>query len=186
MSSLYGQNADINVLKQINTARNNKYENFQNALSFSVYPVSLLSPSAIFAAGLIHRDTNHLNTGLCIASALAVNTTLTLGLKYSIDRKRPYIAHPEIIPLSLEETPSMPSGHTANAFNVATSLTLFYPKWYVAIPAYAWASGVAYSRMYLGVHYPSDVIAGALVGGGTAWLTYYLNKKWFRKTKVQK
>jgi undecaprenyl-diphosphatase len=35
--------------------------------------------------------------------------------------------------------------------------------------------------MYLGVHYPSDIIAGAILGSGTAWLTYYLNKKYFRK-----
>ena len=178
-----GQNADINLLKKISTSRNSKYEKFQSGLSFSVYPALVLTPSSFVAIGLLNKDTNHINTGLCIATGIALNTAMTIGLKYSINRDRPYITYPEIKPIESENTPSMPSGHTASAFNIATSLTLFYPKWYVAVPAYTWASGIAYSRMYLGVHYPTDLIAGAILGSGTAWLTYYLNKKWFRKKK---
>ena len=176
-----GQNADINLLKKISTSKNSKYENFQSGLSFSVYPALVLTPSSFVAIGLLNKDTNQINTGVCIATGIALNTAITIGLKYSINRNRPYITYPEIKPIETENTPSMPSGHTASAFNIATSLTLFYPKWYVAVPAYTWASGIAYSRMYLGVHYPSDIIAGAILGSGTAWLTYYLNKKYFRK-----
>lgn len=176
-----GQNADIHLLKKISASKNSKYENFQSGLSFSVYPALVLTPSSFVAIGLLNKDTNQINTGVCIATGIALNTALTIGLKYSINRNRPYITYPEIKPIETENTPSMPSGHTASAFNIATSLTLFYPKWYVAVPAYTWASGIAYSRMYLGVHYPSDIIAGAILGSGTAWLTYYLNKKYFRK-----
>ena len=176
-----GQNADIHLLKKISASKNSKYENFQSGLSFSVYPALVLTPSSFVAIGLLNKDTNQINTGVCIAAGIALNTAFTIGLKYSINRNRPYITYPEIKPIETENTPSMPSGHTASAFNIATSLTLFYPKWYVAVPAYTWASGIAYSRMYLGVHYPSDIIAGAILGSGTAWLTYYLNKKYFRK-----
>jgi len=176
-----GQNADIHLLKKISASKNSKYENFQSGLSFSVYPALVLTPSSFVAIGLLNKDTNQINTGVCIAAGIALNTAITIGLKYSINRNRPYITYPEIKPIETENTPSMPSGHTASAFNIATSLTLFYPKWYVAVPAYTWASGIAYSRMYLGVHYPSDIIAGAILGSGTAWLTYYLNKKYFRK-----
>jgi len=176
-----GQNADIHLLKKISASKNSKYENFQSGLSFSVYPALVLTPSSFVAIGLLNKDTNQINTGVCIATGIALNTAFTIGLKYSINRNRPYITYPEIKPIETENTPSMPSGHTASAFNIATSLTLFYPKWYVAVPAYTWASGIAYSRMYLGVHYPSDIIAGAILGSGTAWLTYYLNKKYFRK-----
>jgi len=177
------QNTDINILKKITTSRNSQYEKFQKGLSFSVYPALLLTPSSFVALGLLNKDTNQLNTGLCIGTGIALNTAMAVGLKYMINRDRPYITYPEIKPIATEGTPSMPSGHTASAFNIATSLTLFYPKWYVAVPAYTWASGVAYSRMYIGVHYPTDLIAGAILGSGTAWLTYYLNKKWFRKKK---
>ncbi|MGB8358080.1 MAG: phosphatase PAP2 family protein, partial [Bacteroidales bacterium] len=54
---------------------------------------------------------------------------------------------------------------------------LDYPKWYVIVPSYAYAGTVAYSRMHLGVHYPSDVLAGALIGSGCAVLSHYVNKK---------
>jgi membrane-associated phospholipid phosphatase len=50
------------------------------------------------------------------------------------------------------------------AFALATSLSLSYPKCYIIVPSFAWASSVGYSRMDLGVHYPSDVLAGAIVG----------------------
>ena len=180
---ILAQNTDINILRSISTSRNYSYEKFHKGLSFSVYPALVFTPASIFSYGYLHKDTNQLNAGLCIATGIALNTALAVGLKYSIHRDRPYQTYPTIKPLDTEVTPSMPSGHTASAFNVATSLTLFYPKWYVAVPAYTWATGVAYSRLYLGVHYPSDVLAGAILGSGTAWLTYYLNKKWFRKGK---
>lgn len=177
------QNADVSLLKKITTSRNLRYEKFHEGISFSVYPALALTPGSYLALGLIQKDSNMVRTGLCIASGIAINLGLTYGLKYVFARTRPYDAYKEIIPLAKENSFSMPSGHTSSAFNVATSLTLFIPKWYVAVPAYAWASGVAYSRMYMGVHYPSDIIAGAILGSGTAWLTYYLNKKWFRKSK---
>lgn len=185
-NEISAQNADINLLKNITSNRNLKYEKFQSALSFSVYPALVFTPSSFFCIGLINKDTLKINTGLCIGVGIALNTAIAVGAKYAINRNRPYVNYPEIIPIEKEITPSMPSGHTASAFNVATSLTLFYPKWYVAVPAYTWATGVGYSRMYLGVHYPSDVLVGALVGSGTAWLTYYLNKKWFRHNIKQK
>ena len=59
---------------------------------------------------------------------------------------------------------------------MATSLTLATKKWYVALPAYLWASGVAYSRMYLGVHYPSDLLGGIVIGVGTSLLTWKLDQ----------
>jgi membrane-associated phospholipid phosphatase len=179
------QNADINTLRKISNSRNLKYEKLQSGISFSVYPALALTPASIATIGLVNKDTNTVYAGICIATGIALNTAMAIGLKYAINRDRPYITYPEIKNLANETTPAMPSGHTSSAFNVATSLTLFYPKWYVAVPAYTWASGVAYSRMYLGVHYPSDLIAGAILGSGTAWLTYYLNRKWFRKRSTK-
>ncbi|MFY7909200.1 MAG: phosphatase PAP2 family protein, partial [Emticicia sp.] len=64
----------------------------------------------------------------------------------------------------------------------ATSLSLTFRKWYVVIPAYTWASAAAYSRLHLGVHYPSDVLAGAAIGAGSAWLCYKANR-WLQRKK---
>lgn len=79
----------------------------------------------------------------------------------------------------------MPSGHTSTAFATATSLSLAYPKWYVVAPSFVWAGAIGYSRMHLGVHYPSDVLAGAIVGSGSAYLTYKANQ-WINKKRKKK
>ncbi len=60
-----------------------------------------------------------------------------------------------------------------------------YPKWYIIAPSFAWASAVGYSRMHLGVHYPSDVVSGAIVGSGSAYISYKLNK-WINKKRSEK
>jgi membrane-associated phospholipid phosphatase len=61
-----------------------------------------------------------------------------------------------------------------------------YPKWYVVVPSFVWASSVGYSRMHLGVHYPSDVLVGALVGSGSAVLMNKANEWLNKKRKKNK
>lgn len=63
---------------------------------------------------------------------------------------------------------SFPSGHTATAVAGATVLSYLYPRltWLFAVLA----AGIAYSRLYVGVHFPLDVVGGALIGGVTALL----------------
>ncbi len=75
------------------------------------------------------------------------------------------------------------SSHAANSFGLATFLWLVFReqyKWFVWI--FLWASIVAYSRVYLGVHYPGDIIVGALIGAGFGYLGYrvqrYARGKW--------
>lgn len=89
-------------------------------------------------------------------------------MKYGFNRKRPFVTYPDLITKKSEAgSPSFPSGHTSQAFATATSLSLAYPKWYVIAPSLLWAGAVGYSRMELGVHYPSDVLVGALIGIGS-------------------
>jgi len=69
---------------------------------------------------------------------------------------------------------SFVSSHAANSFNIALlSLMLIKKKWYT-ITIILWASIIGYSRIYLGVHYPGDVIFGSLLGALTGWGIYKL------------
>jgi membrane-associated phospholipid phosphatase len=108
---------------------------------------------------------------------LAINGIVTTAMKYGFNRDRPFTSYSDIVKLTGGGSPSFPSGHTSLAFSVATSVSIAYPKWYVIAPSFLWASAVGYSRMHLGVHYPSDVFVGALVGSGSAWLGQIITKK---------
>lgn len=178
-SNLYAQNWDINTLKSINPQNPNS--NVWKGFSHSVYPVAIASPVALLASGFIKKDKKLQNKGWEMVGSLVINTAITQGLKFAIDRERPATTYPgEVYPYKIDQSASFPSGHTSTAFATATTLTLEFKKWYVAVPAYAWAAGVGYSRIYLGEHYPSDVIAGAAVGAGSAVLSHWLSKKIFK------
>ncbi len=67
---------------------------------------------------------------------------------------------------------SFPSGHAAQAFSIATFLSLRHNSVLVTVPVFLWAGAVSYGRIYLGLHYPSDVLGGALLGSGIAILVW--------------
>ena len=67
---------------------------------------------------------------------------------------------------------SMPSNHAANIFALAVVLSFFYDK--MKVPLFSLAVVIAFSRVYVGVHYPADVLVGGLFGYGMAWLVLTL------------
>jgi undecaprenyl-diphosphatase len=97
-----------------------------------------------------------------LALGLIVDALLVSDLKIMIHRPRPYEVLP-IMPLELAENlRSLPSGHTATAFLSATILSRFYSKYMVVL--FVIAASIGFSRVYIGVHYPLDVIVGAITG----------------------
>jgi len=109
-----------------------------------------------------------LDTAL-LASTLASNGMVTHFAKSHYDRPRPYQADPTIQPpVKLPRSSSYPSGHASSAFAAARVIATLAPS--LATEAYSLATQVAVSRVYAGVHYPSDVVAGALLGTGIAEL----------------
>ena len=175
-ATTYSQNLDIRILRQINEHRNVHFDGTFKTISNSVSPISIGTPILIFGTGLIEKDQELKQKGLMIGASFLATTVFATGLKHAVSRARPFETYPEIQKLSAGGSSSFPSGHTSDAFSTATSLSLAFPKWYVIAPSYTYAALVGYSRMHLGVHYPSDVLAGAIVGAGSAFLCYKAQK----------
>lgn len=179
--SINAQNIDIDLLKQINTNRNTNLDPAFKSITNSAVPISIATPILLYSVGLIKHDLLTKQKAIFIGETFITSAFITTLLKEVIKRERPNLKYSEIQPLATEGSYSMPSGHTSTSFATATSISMAYPKWYVIVPSFIWAGSVGYSRMHLGVHYPSDVFIGALVGSGSAYLSckanQWLNKK---------
>ena len=176
-------NWEWNYLRKLEQNRTTAGIHFNQFISDASDPLALAIPAAFFIKGVIAKNQNDKSRGIYLAESFAANVAFTYLLKKAINRKRPGETDPTFSVLTPASSRSFPSGHTSEAFSLATSLTIALPKWYIIAPAYTFAGLVGYSRMYLGAHYPSDVIAGALVGSGTAWLSYQFNKKIVQRKK---
>lgn len=174
------QNTDINLLKSINQSETAFKNNFFKATAESVTIFNIAAPVGLLTAGIIRHDKQLQKEALYVAGGFIVSSIVTQGMKRIIKRDRPFVTYPFIVKRDVGGSYSFPSGHTSAAFCTATSLSLLFPKWYVIVPSYLYAASVGYSRMYQGVHYPSDVLVGAVVGAGSAWLSYKV-EKWQNK-----
>jgi len=128
--------------------------------------LSIAAAALLAAAG---GPTGRRAAGTGIASLAATSAVVNLGIKLAARRRRPHGAVPEARQVPMPRSRSFPSGHSAAAFAFATGVADVSPT--LAIPLRALAAVVAYSRVHTGVHYPGDVIAGALTGVTVGELT---------------
>jgi len=101
---------------------------------------------------------------LLLVATVALTTQLaTTLLKYAVQRDRPptVVLDPEPL-LDVPTTSSFPSGHTSSSFACAWVLSRLAPR--LTVPLFALAALIGFSRIYVGVHYPLDVLAGAVFG----------------------
>lgn len=185
MTFVNAQNIDIAILRDINIGRNKNLDPTFKLVTNSSVPFSVATPIIIYSVGLIKKDSTIKKQAIFIGETFLVNAFITTALKHTVKRERPFETYQDIDKATSALGDSFPSGHTSLAFATATSLSMTYPKWYVIAPSFVWAGAVGYSRMHLGVHYPSDVLAGAIIGSGSAYLSYKMNK-WINKKRSEK
>ncbi len=169
--------------------------NLWNPVLDAIMPIiTLLGDAGIFwiaLAILALFFPKYRKMGLSMGAALLIGVLLcNVTLKPLVGRIRPYDYQLEHfgkeIPLliSAQHDFSFPSGHTIASFEAAVAITLYNRK--LGIPALLLASLIAFSRLYLYVHYPTDVLASIVLGTAIAFLGCWLVKKGYQAYENKK
>ncbi|RUM40617.1 MAG: hypothetical protein DSY80_09955 [Desulfocapsa sp.] len=127
------------------------------------------STLAIVLFGIILYVSGYKREGVLILVSVIIGSIVVASLKILFHRPRPYLTLQEVIPLKEEAgvSFSFPSGHSEKAFALATILSnsdIVRNSRIRKLAVYAYATLVTFSRVYIGVHYPLDVIAGSILG----------------------
>ena len=138
----------------------------------------------IFSLILIaNRKYRHIGV-MCLAAVL-LTTAIGEGiLKNIVQRPRPFLQFASIQPLIPEPSSfSFPSGHTGSSFAAATVIARKFKK--AALPALTIAAVIAFSRLYVMVHYPSDVLGGIILGITCAICAEILVRKYLVRKEMK-
>lgn len=171
------------LFRIINYNRSQLKDDVLLGFSKSAFPMAVLMPLSTFSYGRICNKTFDENTGYLLAASEVTNFILTYTAKILFKEPRPYevlrgISKYTNLPL---DPFAFPSAHTSFAFTLATTFALRYPKYPQSyIPMYVWGIMVAYSRPYLGVHYPVDVLGGAVIAAISSVSMYSLRNQLFK------
>lgn len=161
---------------------------FFQFISDSISYFSFGVPTVITLIFELRKESNKKRSRLSLLYVLlsiGIAGLISYIVKKSFTEPRPYEVDTRIAQLSVGGGYSLPSGHTTEAFASAMALTLLFPRWYVFIPMFIWASVVGLSRVYLGVHYPFDIFVGMLIGSTISFSFYtFLFKKYLNHSSA--
>ncbi len=174
------KNLDIKIFRSFNEIRSPFLSSVTEVTDESLLPVSAVLPVLLFITS--RSKDNHYDESSSVLLALSegLNLAATQGVKHIFKRDRPFRTLNNVRlydTMSVAGSYSFPSGHSSGSFSIATLLTLRYPDKPLLISGlYTYAVIVSLGRIFGGVHYPSDVLGGMLLGAGSAALIYSLRK----------
>lgn len=129
VSGAWGQNWDINTVHRVNSWDGKFIRNYNKVISRTEPYVAIGVPVAMAVTAWAKHDKQLLKDAVYVGTSVAGAFVVTYGMKYLVDRQRPYERYPDRVhAYSHENSPSFPSGHTATAFALATSLSVKYPN----------------------------------------------------------
>ncbi|WP_205589779.1 phosphatase PAP2 family protein [Mucilaginibacter celer] len=170
------QRWDDRVMIDLQNQRTPKQTGFFMFLSKNVLYGDIGIPAGLLVGGIVSNNKEMRQNAGYVASSTAISYGFMVLIKHLVKRPRPFVQNIRITPVYRAGGTSFPSGHTSSSFATATALSAAYPKWYVIAPSFFWAGATSYSRMYLGVHYPTDVGAGIILGTGSSAAMSFLKK----------
>jgi len=175
---------DISILRFIHHNRIVQLDSFLYYTSFATTFVSVILLLIILFQSINKKSSTLRLKFFKFLTVLIVSGIVSLILKYSLMRERPFASYSDIEKLSEAGNSSFPSGHTIEAFAVAFTISILFPHLKYILPVFSWALLIAYSRMALGVHYPFDVLAGIITGLCVCYITLKLfsSQLWQKKT----
>jgi undecaprenyl-diphosphatase len=155
---------DLRVLHAINPAHHTIGIYISQVLSDCTSLVAFSIPLMLLLVGIVRKDRSLRIMAVVILASVVSADLVALCVKYAVARPRPFLVHPEVIKYGEGGSWSFPSGHTVEAFAFAVAVAVMAKRWYILFAAFTWACAVAFSRIHLGVHYPSDVLAAIFIG----------------------
>ncbi len=172
---------DMKIFHLINNSRTPTLDKIISVTDKSIFFTSAVVPPALFAVSRMNEHYYDENTSVLLGTSEVISYGVTYTLKRVLKRTRPFGEHRDVNHSQADDfgidNYSFPSGHSTVAFAFATSLSLRYnDKPLLIAGLYTYSSLIAVGRVYLGVHYPSDVVGGMIVGAGTSILVNSLRK----------
>lgn len=174
-------NIDVKIFRTINNSQCGILNTVIPITDKSILFTSILVPATLFGVSRTNDNYYDENSSVLLALSEGLSSGIVFGMKNIIKRERPYKTLTNVHynkSKFLLDRYSFPSGHSAMSFSMATSLTLRYPDKPILITGlYFYSTLISFGRIFLGVHYPSDVLTGMLVGSGSAVIVHSLRKE---------
>lgn len=174
-------NFDQSLFRKLNGHRTG-FLDLSVPISEKPVPLTLLiMPLSLYVSSRFTDNYYDENSAALLSASNTVTIAATLLTKIIVKRNRPMLSMDNIYFdkdfFKRNDRYSFPSGHSSISFSTATSLTLRYPdNPYLIAGLYLRAVVVSFGRIYIGAHYPADVLVGALIGTGSAFLVNSLRK----------
>jgi len=169
---------DKNILEWINHNRLKPFDHFFIFITSFAAFIAIAIALLVLIYGFIKKTDCLKFRKYHVAFAFTINAIIINILKYTINRPRLFESDTYIEKLTSGGSPSFPSGHTGDAMVVAIYMSLLFFKQKLLLALiWLWAIAVAYSRIVLGVHYPSDILGSVVVSTIVALVTHHIFNK---------